>query len=71
MKSTPEMSILSIIQSTISFWTDTLNIDYFVHFNNFIWIDILCTRQSENDVFHTTNIVWIDLSLCNEHFLKP
>ena len=42
----------------------------FITFNNPLWIDTLCTKQSGKDVFYATNIIWTDLSLCNEHLLK-
>ena len=43
VKSIPEMFILTIHPSTISFRTDTLNIEYFIAFNNPIWVNTLCT----------------------------
>ena len=43
VKNIPEMFILNIYSSTISFWTGTSNVEYFINFNNAIWINILCT----------------------------
>ena len=38
-----EMFILLIHSSTISFRADTANIEYFIDFNNPIWVNTLCT----------------------------
>lgn len=64
------MFIFSINSSTILFRANASNIEYFIVFNNPIWIDTLCTLQSKTDAQEATNTIRNNPPSCAKHFLK-